>query len=474
MATLVLVCRVVLAGVFAVSAVSKLADLAGARAAVVAFGAPKRPAGAFVAGLVGAELAVAGLLLPASTIRVGAAGALALLVLFSAAVGVSLARGHAPDCHCFGQLHSAPTSWKTLARNAGLAGLAAVALAGAVTGKSASAIAWIGRLDAGAAAALGAALAAAVALAGAAALCLSLLRSYGRVLVRLDRVERLLAENGLSLEDEDDGSQLGLAPGTPAPVFEELAGLLEPGLPLLLLFTSPRCGPCRVLLPEAAGWQVDHRDVLTVAVAVDGTSDEVRTEAARYELEHSIVDSGHGLYERFGASGTPSAVLIAPDGTIASRLATGADRIRSLVAHALAPEPPEPGLPLGAQLPPLELPALDGATVSLDELKGRQTLLVFWNPGCGHCRAMHKDLVDWERSVNGGRPRLVVVSSGDAASTRDEDFHSLVLLDGEFAAAELLGAVGTPSGLLVDAAGHVASRLAVGADATLALARGAL
>jgi hypothetical protein len=55
------------------------------------------------------------------------------------------------------------------------------------------------------------------------------------------------------------------------------------------------------------------------------------------------------------------------------------------------------------------------------------------------------------------------------ASTRDEDFDSLALLDGEFAAGELLGVTGTPFGLLVDAAGHVASRVAVGADATLAL-----
>jgi thiol-disulfide isomerase/thioredoxin len=224
-------------------------------------------------------------------------------------------------------------------------------------------------------------------------------------------------------------------------------------------------------LPEAAAWQVEHRGVLTVAVAGDGTPDEVRADAALHELANSIVDSESRLYEQFGANGTPSGVLIAPDGTVASGLATGADRIRSLVARVLAGEPSEPGLPVGSELPPLELASLDGATVNLAELKGRPTLLVFWNPSCGHCRAMHEDLVAWERSVNGDGPRLVVVSSGDAASTRDEDFHSLVLLDSEFAAAEVLGGTGTPSGLLVDAAGHVASGIAVGAHATLGLAR---
>ena len=55
--------------------------------------------------------------------------------------------------------------------------------------------------------------------------------------------------------------QLGLEPGTPAPVFwlpsldgdrVALSDLLQPGRPLLALFTSPTCGPCKVLLPDVA------------------------------------------------------------------------------------------------------------------------------------------------------------------------------------------------------------------------------
>src|ERR671933_3073293 len=79
---------------------------------------------------------VAAALIPTSTAWWGAIGALALLLLFVAGIGINLARGHKPDCHCFGQLHSSPAGWKTLGRNGVL-----VAVAGFV--------AWQGWEDAG-------------------------------------------------------------------------------------------------------------------------------------------------------------------------------------------------------------------------------------------------------------------------------------------------------------------------------------
>ena len=44
-----------------------------------------------------------------------------MLTLFLIAVGVAMIRGRKPDCHCFGQLHSAPVGWPTLIRNCVLA-----------------------------------------------------------------------------------------------------------------------------------------------------------------------------------------------------------------------------------------------------------------------------------------------------------------------------------------------------------------
>ena len=116
-----LVARLLLAGVFLVAGVAKLADRAGSRQAIVDFGLPARLATPLGIVLPLAELAVAVALIPVSTAWWGALGALALLLLFTAGIGINLARGRQPECHCFGQLHSAPAGWSTLIRNGELA-----------------------------------------------------------------------------------------------------------------------------------------------------------------------------------------------------------------------------------------------------------------------------------------------------------------------------------------------------------------
>jgi len=142
------VARIVLAAVFALAAVTKLADLDGARRAARDFGVPERLAPAVGTLLPVAELAAALLLLPAETAVAGAALALALLLAFTTAIAVSLARGETPDCHCFGQLHSAPAGPATLIRNGALAALAAFVLVGSLAEEPAGAFGWIGDLTA--------------------------------------------------------------------------------------------------------------------------------------------------------------------------------------------------------------------------------------------------------------------------------------------------------------------------------------
>lgn len=273
--------------------------------------------------------------------------------------------------------------------------------------------------------------------------------------------------------------ELGLAPGTPAPAFSarsvsgvevSLDTLVESGLPTLLLFSSPSCGPCSALLPTAAGWQREHAETLSIVFAASGVEDEIRVEAEAVGLEQVVLDVDHRIYEAFEANGTPSAVLIAADGTIGSWVASGSDWIEQLVGQAVEAPPEEPGLPVGTEAPELELRALDGSAVSLTDLKGRDALFLFWNPDCGYCREMHDDLRAWEASANGVGPRLVVVSSGDEENTRAEGFVSLVLLDDSFAAGEAFSANGTPMAVLVGADGRIASRVAAGADAVFELA----
>ena len=461
------------------AALAKLADRAGTRTAVREFGAPASLAPFLAFGLPLAELVVAALILNGPMRTVGSAGALGLLIIFSAAIAVRLARGDAPDCHCFGQIHSAPVSWKTLVRNGALAVLAATALAAGLRGDTPSAVAWIANLDSPGVFVIVFALTVAALVAAGAMAFLSLLRSHGRVLLRLDQLERRLAAAGIA-EEEDNGPEFGSVPGTIAPEFVaadtagqpvSLAGLLEPRLPLLLLFTSPSCGPCKALLPKVAAWQRDHGDGLTIAIANGGDVEESVAEANLYALEHVLMDHDLAVFNAYQATATPSAVLVAADGTIASYVATGSERVERLLERAVAApaESEEQGPLVGSPVPELVLPGLDRHPVSLTDLK-TETVVLFWNPGCGFCRSMHDDLLAWERHLPIGAPQLLIVSSGDEASVRAEGFSSTVALDPDFKAGAAFGAGGTPMAILVDSEGRIASSLAAGAEAVFALA----
>ncbi len=131
-----------------------------------------------------------------------------------------------------------------------------------------------------------------------------------------------------------------------------------------------------------------------------------------------LFDEDNELYGAFQANGTPSAVLIGGDGAIVSYVASGRDAIEDLLHQVLD----APGIPVGGLVPSRALESLDGATIELAADSGSGSLLVFWNPDCGHCRAMHEDLLEWEAGVNGIGSRLVIVSSGDAERTREDGF----------------------------------------------------
>src|SRR3954451_5983306 len=146
--TALLVARLLLAGVFATAGVAKLADLAGSRGATTDVGVPPSLASPLALLLPLCELAVAAALLPTPTAWWGALGALALLSVFLVGIGINIARGRKPECHCFGQLHSVPAGWKTFARNAVLAVVAGFVLwEGYEGGAGPSALSWLGVLS---------------------------------------------------------------------------------------------------------------------------------------------------------------------------------------------------------------------------------------------------------------------------------------------------------------------------------------
>ena len=503
-----------LASVFLVAGLAKLADRAGSRQGLVDFGVPKSLANPIGILLPLAELAVAAALIPTSTAWWGALGALALLLLFVAGIGINLARGRKPDCHCFGQLHSSPAGWSTLARNAVLAAVAGFIVWQGRDGAGPSGLSWLGTLPTFQLLALLGGLLVLGLLALIGWFLVHLLRQNGRLLVRLEALEERLGsgEGGAFAQDEAQEAPEqapGLPVGTEAPSFSlqglygetlTLEALRASGKPVMLLFTDPNCGPCTAMLPEIGRWQQEHAEKLTISLISRETPEENRTKSSEHGLTGVLLQEDWEVAEAYQVAGTPSAVIVESDGRVGSPVAGGPIAIESLVAQTVgAPRPELPmqpqqaqgepcpncgevhgsngqaapaGLKVGEPAPEVKLSDLEGKSVELKDFRGEDTLVLFWNPGCGFCQQMLPDLKEWETNPPEGAPNLLVVSDGAQEANREMNLRSPVVLDPQFSAGSAFGANGTPSAVLVDSEGKIASELAIGAPAVLALARG--
>ena len=321
--------RVLLAGVFALAGLAKVADLAGSRRAVRDFGVPGALAPATGTLLPAAELAVAIALIARASARWGAVGALLLLAAFVAAIGVAMLRGREPECHCFGQLHSAPAGWGTLLRTAALAGVAAFVVVVGWNDAGLSATGWLARLSAGALAAVGVGVLVVVSQVW---FSWQLLRQQGRLLLRIEQLESHQPVPAAS------GRPVGsIAPDfslpTPSGAVRSLAHLGAAGKSLLLLFSDPACGPCRDLLPKASRLCAQQADALrSVLISRRGNGGGSERELESYGLE-LLVDDENAVQELYEVHGTPGAVLVDREGRIAAPTALGAEAIFQLIDY---------------------------------------------------------------------------------------------------------------------------------------------
>ena len=191
---------------------------------------------------------------------------------------------------------------------------------------------------------------------------------------------------------------------------------------------------------------------------------------------------------------TPGFRLPDLDGTTGSPLAQGTDAIRGLVESAMGQPmrrtmpmaaaashnngtgatavPGPPANPrIGDAAPDFSLPDLSGNLVQLSDFRGRQTLVLFWRPSCSFCQRMLPHLLAWETQPSEGAPRLLVVSTDSVQDNQAMGLRSPVVLDqADRSIGRMFGATGTPTAVLVDADGRIASELAAGAPAILALA----
>jgi peroxiredoxin/uncharacterized membrane protein YphA (DoxX/SURF4 family) len=482
--------RLLIAAVFALAGIAKLLDLSGSRRAVAGFGVPEAFAEPVGLLLPITEIAIAVALIPQPSARWGALAALILLLLFITGISINLARGQRPDCHCFGQLYSEPVGRGTLIRNGTLVLIAAFI---ATMGKSSPGLdpfAWAGALTTPEWVGVVLGTGVLVLLASQCWFLFRLLHQNAELMVRLEA-----GASGALTGPTDSANVQGLPVGSMAPEFAlldvedesvTLTDLRAHGKPVVLLFTHPDCGPCTALLPEVGHWQREYGDQVTLAVLSGGAREVNRTHRSEYGLSYVLLQQDREIEEVYQVNGTPGAVIVDPDGTIASPVQMGAEPIRSLLGtlsglpssppipllEKLSPLPPEPTTPvIGDPAPDAEFIDFTGKTMRLSDFRGQITLVLFWSSTCGFCRQMESDLLAWEADPLEGAPGLLVVLNGATPGNQLVNFRSPVVIDRDGAVSEAFGAYGTPMAVLIAADGTVGSEVAAGSEAVLTLAR---
>ena len=480
MEELLLLIRIFLFVVFAIAGIGKFLDLKGSEKAVRDFGVPDALAKIFAVALPAVEIVFAGCLLFVETSWFGAVGAFVLLLVFIGGMTYQMAKGNAPDCHCFGAIHSEPVSKRSLIRNAVFAILALFLVLQGRENQGTS----FADLKNEMAIQLFIGLSVVGLLAAVVFYLKKISEQQNQIMRRIEVLELTAAEGGKAVEREEvtDPTE-GLPIGAPAPdlALPDLNGkivefehLLAKRKPLLLFFVSPTCNPCGALLPEIENWQKDLKGKVEFVFISNGKAKQNAEKFGGTTFKQILLQKDREVSQLFGAQWTPTAVLINADGAIASALAAGDAAIRELIEKIKAETEIKfvvngNGGNIGEDFPEFTLNEARGKEFGLQDLRGKKTLVMYWGPACGFCMQMLDDLREWSKTKGADEPELLLISAGEAEKNLEMGINASILLDNRSELPQKLGMRGTPSAVLVDENGKIVSEIAVGAQRIWAL-----
>jgi peroxiredoxin/uncharacterized membrane protein YphA (DoxX/SURF4 family) len=357
MAWVLIVCRVVLGATFLVAGLAKLTNSKAAAKAVAEFGAPAfaRP---ILRGLPHLETAVAVALAFAAVAWYAAWVGAALLVVFIAAIAVNLARGRRPDCNCFGQIRPAPISGVTILRNGALLALAGWLILAGPPPPTADTLVWITGLDTH-----GRQVLAMVGLGLTIALRVFLAqdtepepavsepvrereqRAPARTtsVVPVQATASTAAARPTNTDRQLTGNGLPLGAAAPTFALPDLSGevrtleqLRATGKPVVLIFSSPNCESCQVLVPRLPAQVAAHRDQLTIALVSRDTVERNLTKLKEPGDLSVLRQRNYEVAEDYDVTTSPAAIVVGPDGYITSELAMGGQAILQLITDTAA------------------------------------------------------------------------------------------------------------------------------------------
>jgi peroxiredoxin/uncharacterized membrane protein YphA (DoxX/SURF4 family) len=483
MELILLLLRLLLAGILGLAGIGKLLDPDGGEKVMTEFGVPSSIAKAAAIALSLFEILLALALLSTSTSWIGAVAAFLLMLVFIGGMLWQIAKGRAPDCHCFGQLHSEPVSKKSVIRNIVFAAPALVlAFAGpSFQGYSLSdpqidsAQNLFGILS--------------VALFAAVLIYLRRIsKQQSEILRRLQLLELMSADGGAVERNEAGDPNDSLPIGGLFPDFAladltgttvQLSDLLNTN-PQLFLFVDAACVPCSVLLPELDEWERELKGKIDFVYISRGTVDE---NIFKFGEERALLlQQDKELSAAVFARWTPSALLMSSEGRVMSHVAVGDQAIRDLILSMKNADPTNPLLhfpiangngirrKIGQKIPEFSLEDMSGRKITNETLQDQSTLVTFWSPGCPHCRELISEIKDTEKRGLPDGLGMVIFSDGDPETHADLGLRLPIVLDKGFKVSAQMGITGTPSAVLVDE-GVIVSETAVGGPNIWSLVR---
>ena len=331
-----------------------------------------------------------------------------------------------------------------------------------------------------------------------------LVRQNGRILLRLETIERHLGSRGKPSPAEPQRKAGGLPVAIPAPEFElpDLTGVRRNlfefrGRDVLLIFFNPKCGFCSKMADNLAALPTDGANGKAVPIVVTtGDAEENRQFMERHGIRCVVLlQKEMEVANQFHARGTPTGYRIDANGRIASELTVGAEALIQLMDrsphHAIGKtgngspshgKPVDPslarsrlnrnGLKAGTTAPDFRLPRIDGEELSLSDLRGQCVLLVFSDPSCGPCDELAPQL----EKIHQERPELQVlmVSRRDAEATRAKaaklGLTFPIVMQDQWEISLKYAMFATPIGYLIDEQGIILKDVAVGVAPILVLA----
>ncbi len=477
MDAVLLIIRLVLFAILAVAGIGKLLDREGAEKAVKAFGIPEPFVKTFAILTPIAELIFASCFLFVGFSWPGAAGALLLMVTFIGGMLIQIVKGEAPDCHCFGQIHSEPVGPKSLIRNILIAILPIVLL---LNGREFQGYP-LGESDA--AILSNSILAFLVVAAFVTATYVWRLSKENSALKRqLDLLEML--ETGASIIERDEAGDPtdSLPIGAPFPDFSlpDTAGkritfdhLMADPLPKLFLFVGPTCRPCKAMLDEFADWRREFEGRVRMVFVSRGSAAENIERFGAELADGMLLQKNMEFAGQLHIKWTPAALFVGSDGNIASHPAVGDMAIRDLVGKLRSEDLTKPGyhiknsqkrgrIKIGEPIPDFEATDLKGSPISRKTFIGKPTLTFFLSTTCGYCSEVIDQIRKWENSPERNGTNAIIFSEGDVETHKAYGLSTPIVIDDGYRLSGNLGMFSVPSGVLIDENGVIATESALG------------